>query len=170
LVLGLSRQPCGATKTSAPNRASSRTSAERIPDKGVNRSDNPAYSRVQPVRTSWPSPNRESPMNESHKAPADHPAPHPNDSSAGALFTFVHGGPHYRQAFIKYSRAPALQTFPTGFWGFYRIDENTPYRESVNGRKVRHDIDPRIEAAVRRVFPAFLEDGCSADFLPRLSE
>jgi len=28
-------------------------------------------------------------MNESHKAPADHPAPHPNGSPAGALFTFI---------------------------------------------------------------------------------
>jgi hypothetical protein len=28
-------------------------------------------------------------MNESHKAPADHPAPHPNDSQACALFTFI---------------------------------------------------------------------------------
>jgi hypothetical protein len=57
-----------------------------------------------------------------------------------------------------------------GFSGFYRIDENTPRRESANGRKVRHDIDPKIEAAVRRVFPALLEDGCNASFLPRLSE
>jgi hypothetical protein len=55
----------------------------------VNRSDNAAYSRVQPDRTSWPLPNRESLMNESHKAPADHPAPHPNDSPASALFTFI---------------------------------------------------------------------------------
>jgi hypothetical protein len=89
LVIGLSRQPCGATKTSAPNRASSRTGAERIPDKGVNGSYNPAYSRVQPDRTSWPLPNRELPMNESQRAPADHPAPHPKDSPACALFTFV---------------------------------------------------------------------------------
>jgi hypothetical protein len=57
-----------------------------------------------------------------------------------------------------------------GFSGFYRIDKNTPDRESVNGRKVRHDIDPRIEAAAGSVVPAFVEDGCSVDFLPRLSE
>lgn len=60
-----------------------------MPDKGVNRCDNPAYSRVQPDRTNWPLPNRESPIYESHKAPADHPAPHPNDSPACALFTFI---------------------------------------------------------------------------------
>lgn len=39
-------------------------------------------------------------MNESRKAPADHPAPHPNDSPAGALFTFIQSAemPHPEEA------------------------------------------------------------------------
>lgn len=30
-----------------------------------------------------------------------------------------------------------------GFWGFYRLDEDTPDRHYVAKRRVRHEVDPR---------------------------
>lgn len=41
-VIGLSRQPCDARKTYAPNRAAFRTRAERKQGKGVDVADDPA--------------------------------------------------------------------------------------------------------------------------------
>jgi hypothetical protein len=35
-----------------------------------------------------------------------------------------------------------------GYWGFYRMDNDTPYRESVTRREVRDDIDPNFQATV----------------------
>jgi hypothetical protein len=46
-----------------------------------------------------------------------------------------------------------------GFWGFYRMDEDTPDHEHVSKRRVRHEIDPRIETIGERVIPALPEEG-----------
>ena len=34
-----------------------------------------------------------------------------------------------------------------GFWGFYRLDEDTADAEHVIKRRVRHETDPKIELA-----------------------
>jgi hypothetical protein len=31
------------------------------------------------------------------------------------------------------------------FWGFYRMDEDTPDRQYVANTRIRHEIDPKIE-------------------------
>jgi hypothetical protein len=45
-----------------------------------------------------------------------------------------------------------------GFWGFYRLDEDTPDAEHVTIRRVRHEIGPKIETIGGRVIPAFLKE------------
>ena len=46
-----------------------------------------------------------------------------------------------------------------GFWWFYPMDEDTPDREHVTKRRVRHEIDPKIEATAEHVIPAIPEKG-----------
>jgi hypothetical protein len=46
-----------------------------------------------------------------------------------------------------------------GFWGFYRLDEDTPAPEHVITRRVRHELDPKLETIGGRVIPALLEEG-----------
>jgi hypothetical protein len=45
-----------------------------------------------------------------------------------------------------------------GSWGFYRLDEDTPDREYVTKRRVRHTIDPRARLPADMSLP-FLERG-----------
>jgi len=45
-----------------------------------------------------------------------------------------------------------------GFWGFYRLDDDTPDPKHVGTRRVRHEIDPKIQTIGGRVIPAFLKE------------
>ena len=45
------------------------------------------------------------------------------------------------------TRRPLSGTYLMGFWGFYRLDEDTADAEHVIKRRVRHETDPKIELA-----------------------
>jgi hypothetical protein len=55
-----------------------------------------------------------------------------------------------------------------GVWGGYPMDQDAPYSECVSETWVRDGIDAMIEASSRVVIPAFLEECCSIDWVPRL--
>ena len=57
-----------------------------------------------------------------------------------------------------------------GFCGFYPMDQDPPWTECVSETSVREGIDAKIEASSRIVIPAFPEECCSIDLVPRLSE
>jgi hypothetical protein len=46
-----------------------------------------------------------------------------------------------------------------GFWGFCRLDQDTPDREHVANRRLRHEIDPQTEVTGGHDIPAFPEEG-----------
>jgi|HubBroStandDraft_3_1064219.scaffolds.fasta_scaffold419201_2 hypothetical protein len=45
------------------------------------------------------------------------------------------------------------------FWGFYWLDEDTPDRKYVANTRIRHEIDPKIEATGWHAIPALPEGG-----------
>jgi hypothetical protein len=45
------------------------------------------------------------------------------------------------------------------FWRFYRLDQDTPDRKYVADRRLRQELDPKIEDTGGHAVPALPEEG-----------